>query len=246
MKTIPVKLLSLLLLFSLCSAARTWAQNTADLSIDSGDSILKSFGNTSPLAVGDALQFGYYTGATISNPFAGTWVALTGDGGIDNGSGSPGANFTVIGRAADSGAGAGQFAFSSLTFTTGSATTGLNLPSAGQLMAVRFYNGATVIGSTYYGAASDASWQWVSPASPASTMVFKLSDPGIDWLGNNIAFTGTATTIAVIPEPNVALLALLGLLFLGLVWKSGAASQAPSWQKRTPVVPDSDKLPPCS
>lgn len=218
MKTIPVKLLSLLFLFDLCAATRLPAQSTVGLNLDSGSYTLMNSNDLTPLAIGDVLQFGYYTGATAANPFAGTWVALTGNGGANSA-----LSFTAIGKNPVNGAGAGTLAFttSDITFTLGSATSGVSLPSAGQIMAVRFYDGTTLALSTHFGSASDASWDWVAPAATAPTpMSFSLDDPGIAWLNNSVAFTGIPNSVAA-PEPSANQLFALGLALLALVYNRG-------------------------
>ena len=216
MKSIPLKLLSLLAVFGWCAAIQATAQTvapTVGLNIDSGRFTLTNSNGTTPLAVGDDLQFGYYTGATASNPFAGAFVALTGNGGLNSG-----LSFTAIGGDSTSHAGPGTFGFttSDITFTQGSLTTGVGLPLAsGQIMALRFFNGTTPLNSSDYGAVSAASWTWIQPSSPAPfPMSFTLDDSGVQWLNNQVA---TADTPTVVPEPPSIILLASGLVLLALL-----------------------------
>lgn len=174
--------------------------------MDSGSSftyIFKNTNNSTLLATGDVVQFGYYTGATLTNLFAGTWIPLTGDGGANSGF-----TFTVIGQDASQGWTNGTFGYS-LGFTQGSGTTGVSLPSAGQIMGIRFYNGTTVASSTYYGAFSstNSAWLWVAPSS-SSAMAISADDPGVTWLNNKVAYTGTAIAV---PEPGAVMLFVVGM-----------------------------------
>src|SRR4051794_30675567 len=60
-------------------------------------------GGTAADGNGDVLQFGYFSGGTLGNPFAGTWVPLTGAGGANSAFGT-----TSIGDTTAGGAGDGQ------------------------------------------------------------------------------------------------------------------------------------------
>ena len=217
----------LILLLALLAGGHLYAQTpTTGLYVDSGGLLLMNHDDVTPLSGGvgtvvgdgDVVQFGYYTDATSSNLFAGTWVPLTGNGGANSAF-----NTTSIGDNPD-GLGAGntdgQFAFTAtgsipgdtyINFTLGSATSGVSLPSSGQIMALRFYNGTSVANSTYYGAASDASWDWIAPAYPPPLpMEFTMGDP-VSWLDNDVGFTGTSLSPdLVVPEPSEMSLGGLG------------------------------------
>jgi hypothetical protein len=211
MKNTTFNVLALALLFSL-GAVSSLLADSVSLNFDSGSVTLNNVGNLTALPSGDALEFGYYTGATnSSNLFSGTFVALTGFSGVNSG-----LAFTQIGQETSNGAGPGQFAFaaSNITFTTGSPITGVDLPNAGQILAVQFYNAANPSNATFYGAASDTLWTWTAPASPApAPMIYSLDNPGVTYL-NGDAFTGTTT---LVPEPGTTALLGLGLGALGLL-----------------------------
>jgi hypothetical protein len=209
------KSLSTFLCLAVLAPAGLFA-STSQLNLNSGSLTLNNSNTTTPLAIGDVLQFGYYTGATNSSTlFSGTWVPLTGFGG-----GNSAFTNIAIGYASTNGAGPGTFAFA-LTFTNGSSTSGVNLPSAGQIMSILFYNGTTLANSTYYGAASDVSWTWLAPASVPPVMAFSFDDTGIKWLDNSVntnnstAYTGT---LLAVPEPSFIMLFALGTGLLVLVY----------------------------
>ena len=226
------------ILLMLLAGSHLYAQTaTTGLYIDSGGYLLMNHDDLTPLSGGlgtvvgdgDVVQFGYYTDATSSNLFAGTWVPLTGNGGANSAF-----DTTSIGDNPDAlGAGYtdGQFALSAsgstpgdtyINFTQGSATSGVSLPTSGHIMAVRFYNGTTVATSTYYGAASYADWDWVSPAyPPAAPMAFSLGDgnDSVSWLNNEVGYTGTMIgTDLLVPEPSESYLCGLGFGVLAFAY----------------------------
>jgi hypothetical protein len=225
MKNTIAKVLALLVLSSLGTVSSLKADSVG-LALDSGTLTLNNVGDLTALSSGDVLQFGYYTGATNSSTlFSGNFIALTGTGGVNSG-----LTFTQIGQETANGAGPGKFAFNSsnITFTSGmGSTTGVSLPSAGQIMAIRFYNAANLSLATFYGAASDTSWQWVAPAAiPPVAMTFTLNDSGVTFL-NGDAYTGTATATLLVPEPSSVALFCLGLGALALLgWRRGKLALA--------------------
>lgn len=138
---------------------------------------------------GTVVQFGYYTMATISSPFDGTWIPLSGQG-------SGNAMNSTIG---DKGMPDGRFSYS-LAFSS----LNPNIPAAGIPMTIRFYDATSLAGSSYFNAVSNTSglWNWVTPTDLNPLISISLGDPGIVWQdGSGSAFR---TTIAI-PEPSCAI-----------------------------------------
>ncbi len=212
----------LLLAAIVLSGTVAHAASTITISIDSRSAILTDnlgialTGGTSTDGDGAVLQLGYFDGASANNNFVGNWVPLTGQGSLNIGGVIPGTNSaepynkTSIGDTTSAGAGNGTFALE-LIFTVGDAGTGNSLPNSTSIpLAIRFYNGVTISGSTLFNTVSDNAWLWQTPAaSPSSPLVgLSLSDPGLVWQGG--ASSADKTTIANVPEPGSAALALIG------------------------------------
>jgi hypothetical protein len=160
---------------------------------------------------GAALLLGYFTMGTTSDPFAGNFVALSGEGSA-NTAVVPGSvpaetyQQTSIGDIEANGAGADGTFSMSLNFTTTDPTSNHDLPPSTSIpLVIRFYNGTTIAGSTFFNTVSDALWVWAAPAIPPSAVNLSFDDPGLIWQDARNPFK---TTIAV-PEPSA--LALLGL-----------------------------------
>ena len=193
-----------------CSFADiSFAQSTTTtVSFDSGNQMLTATMGGTPLTAGNAstfgdgavLRLGYYSAATSSNLFAGTFTALSGQGSANTGSNY---NITSIGDDPNNGAGAGTFALV-LSFVPGT-TTGNNLPAANQILAIQFYNNTTLASSTKYNVVSDAAWKWTSPSNPASTVTISLDDAGITYLG------ASGYTSLSVPEPYSTAWIVLGV-----------------------------------
>ena len=242
MKKQLVILLALLVLAT-SFAPRLFAQ-TDYVTIDSGTYTLKNFFDATPLAVGDVVEFGYFSQATGTNPFAGTFTALSG-GTITNTALTPTTPedtstvqdtvTTIIGGDTNTGALAGQFAYE-LLFNQGAA----NLPANNQIMSILFFNNTTVASSTAFGAASDptggsdptAAWLWSNPTSNVGFQLnYSMGDSGVVFANDDVAFTG-------IPEPNATLLVGVGLCLLAgsyRKWQSPAKSgrcREPGWPQK--------------
>lgn len=174
---------------------------------------------------GFVLQLGYFTGAN----FTGTFVPLSGQGSANTGI-VPGSNDaetynkTSIGdlnlNFQGSGfTGSGAFALQ-LDFTVGDPTTGNNLPANGTPLAIRFYNGTTIAGSTAYNTVSSTAtnWQWATPSTPPTTLTLSLDDPGLVW--ESIVRFGQASNTAfhttIVPEPTTITSFVVGSGLLAL------------------------------
>lgn len=173
---------------------------------DSAKTIVLTGGTTAD-GNGAVLRLGYYTASSAANLFAGTFVPLTGQGSTNTAY-----NTTSIGDANARGAGNGTFALN-LSFTPGSATTGNNLPAAGTILAIQFYNNTTLATSTMYNVASNTAWVWQTPAIPGPTVTITFDDANTQLLGGNSTAFYTSQPV---PEPSA--LALGGLSLLGLIW----------------------------
>lgn len=145
---------------------------------------------------GAILQLGYYAGATQADPFAGTWVPLTGPG--------TGQRSTI----GDSGGWLdGTF---NLVHHFKQSTP--DVPAIGTPLAIRFYDATSLATANYFNCVSNTNgtWNWdLGDPEPTVTLSFKVSSPTQVWQGGtDSAFR---TTIAI-PEPSAALLAACGTL----------------------------------
>lgn len=205
--------------FLLTAASGAFAATTT-IAFDSGFTSLlyTSAAKTTPLTAGNAntnhdgaiLQLGYYTAATSTNPFSGTFIALTGPTSLNTA--FSGINNTTIGDDYTQGAGDGNFAIT-LIFTAGSAASGNSLPAAGQILAMQFYNNTTIPTSTAYNVASNSAWTWATPqdGAAAPSLIYSFGNANTVWLGG--ASTAYYTSI---PEPSSLVFGAIGLA--GLVW----------------------------
>ncbi len=176
-------------------------------------------GGTTADGDGDVVQIGYFSAASVSNNFAGTWIPLTGQGSLNTGGVIDGSspaeayNKTSIGDTFSGGNNAsdGQFAVS-LTLTVGDATTGNSFPSSTSVpLALRFYNGKTIATSTFYNTVSSDGWLWTTPLEPPSIAAVNMDmDSGVmEWEGGAASADKTTITVPT-PEPTSAFLAVVG------------------------------------
>ena len=164
---------------------------------------------------GAVFQIGYLAGVDLGldpNSYGdaewGAFVPIAG-GGVN-----PSGGMTTIGDM-DSGA-AGPFGFYGVSVFLDD-TTDANLPpGAGypQQLAIRFYNGTSIAGSTHFNTVVSDTSEWELTPLPA------VPSPGdentLDLDGDVLVWQGTPfRTDIAIPEPSSSLLALLGaLIFL--------------------------------
>lgn len=199
--------------YAFTSLVSSAAVLTTTVSWESVIGVLKGSNNSTALTAGTGadgdgavLELGYYSTATTTNNFSGTWIPLTGPN-----SANTAFSNTSIG---DQGGGPdGQFSIST-TFTAGSPTTGNNLPGSTSIpLVIRFYNATTIGASTAYGAVSNDSWLWVLPSvTPGSTLTLSLnpSNGGNEWLGGGAGFYTN------IPVPEPTSFVFVGLATLGM------------------------------
>lgn len=176
-----------------------WAQNLVQVAFQNTETTLLKDKAGAPLTKGAAadgdgalLQLGFYTNGSAANPFAGSFVPLTGFGAQD-------AAFrtTSIG---DSGGGAdGRFSlvFHSLETAVGSGQT---LPTPGTPLVIRFFSTPTLGNLTLYNEVSGAqAWAWQAPSLFPGTILFlSLLDTPLLWKdGPGSAFR---TTLGLPPE----------------------------------------------
>lgn len=146
---------------------------------------------TSPLNAGTAadgdgalLQLGYYSSATLSNPFAGNWVVIAtssvGDSGVNR---------------------AGRFS-TTTTLTEGSFIA----PAIGTPLSIRFYDGFTAGTSTYFNAVSDpaGAWNWSSPTEPGSVLNLDITKGTSVYQDGMLSAYKTSIRVGV-PEPSITL-----------------------------------------
>lgn len=168
-----------------------WSVTTVDVRrLTNRTSSPLSAGTSAP-GDGTLLELGYYSSASVSNPFQGSWTVLatstTGDDGM-NVAGSFSTK-SILGPSSDP----------SLTTTTP--------------LAIRFYDGTSVGNSTYFNAVSNTSgaWNYIVPTSPSPVINIVIDKT------NDVVFqdggSGAFRTVLPIPEPSMATLTMIGGLF---------------------------------
>lgn len=134
---------------------------------------------TSAAGDGFKVELGYYSFATTTDPFAGSWLSLSGS------------NFSI----GDKGVSAGLVNGSSVLNTS---IFGLTTDTP---LSIRFYDSTAALTATYFNVVSNNSgtWNWKIPTDPQPALNITLSDAGIVWQdGVASAFR---TTIPI-PEPS--------------------------------------------
>jgi hypothetical protein len=194
--------------------------NSAGTLLLNGSGAALSQGTANVNSDGTLVQLGYFSSGTSANNFSGTWIPLTGAGGLN----------TSVGDSPDlSGLGNGRIGFST-TFhfssnqvdvydatmdaghyiTQSSVTISAGQPAAGQVLAIRFYDSTNTSG--HYNTVSNDSWTWVTPTDAGSFVTpINLAAAGLEWESVEVfGLTGTEfKTVLPIPEPSTY--ALLGM-----------------------------------
>lgn len=217
------------------------AGNQIQINFDSGSQFLfdQLISKLNPGTAGDGdgavIQLGFYDNASTGNNFLGTWHAMTGMGSLNIGGNTGGSvprafNTTSIGDIGGGAApdGSGIFGFS-LVFDSSTANTFIDLPdSTSRPLSIKFFDGTTLFDGVtprgtdahYYNVVSNDAWLWKIPTVPAPLppiINMSLSDPNLEWQSvaqGQSAGTAFHTSIAIVPEPSVALLGGLGLAAL--------------------------------
>lgn len=157
-------------------------------------------------SVGDGavIQIGYFT--TTTDTFTGTWVPITGAGSANT------LLLTSIGDGGDNAATSAGIFTGSVVFDNALAATSSNLPPSGAQLAIRFFNGTTVEGSTHYNTVTSTSWNFGTLTTPLGIPeVLDLDSSLLKWEDAANTFK---TSLAIIPEPSTALLGAIGALGL--------------------------------
>ena len=143
-------------------------------------------GNRSVDGDGFVFQLGYYSGASVAGNFNGEWIPLTGEGSGNSEHGNTTVGDYLDGSWASDEEGDGHILASHFSLFSDSP----NLPQSGQVLAIRFYNGADLVSSTHYGAISSDDWIFTSPGTPPSFPLSLSDRDSVEWEGGLIAFTG--------------------------------------------------------
>lgn len=124
-----------------------------------------------PLAVGSAIELGYFDRATIHALFAGTWRPLIGIN-------APVANrSTSLIFCGGGGEGAGRFSWCRTFFARIDA-----LPPSGRPLALRIYDHPNTADALFYNTVSHPAWWFREPRSPSPAFVYlNLDEPNLRW-----------------------------------------------------------------
>jgi len=166
----------------------TWSVTTVDVRRLTNITSSPLSAGTSAPGDGTLIELGYYSSASVSNPFEGLWTLLAtstiGDDGIES---------------------AGSFSTKSIL---GPSSDPLLTPSTP--LVIRFYDGISVSSSTYFNAVSNTSgaWNYIIPTNHSSVIDIVIDKT------NEIVFqdggSGAFRTVLSIPEPSMATLTLIG------------------------------------
>lgn len=164
---------------------------------------------------GALIYLGFYSDATLANPFGASdnnFIALTGLGNIF------GSANTTIGDLTTNGAMDGQFFIDGLTINNTNPNAG-QLPAVGTPLVVRVLDKQSVGASTHKMEFANASmWQWVSPTVPAPSINVDLDDANLRLLNStgrgSTAISGGGPinaniSLTPVPEPSSFLFGIL-------------------------------------
>ena len=158
---------------------------------------------TSAIGDGAVLQVGYYSGATLGNPFSGQWIALSG----------PGTPLlpSSVGDGLSQIDGVFKLSFSLVSGFAGE-------PPVGTPLSLRFYDSQNLSTARYFNSVTgpDGSWNWpgIGTVPHLGLAIDAATAPTLVWQGG--AGSAFRTTLPV-PEPGVALLLVAG--GAGWVWR---------------------------
>lgn len=157
---------------------------------------------------GAQLQYGYFSLATLENPFLGAFIPLTGEGSHNGYLSTVGDGFPF-----NYPAGPGQF-FIGLEFAFPTPDIGFDLPIAGTPMALRFFDGTTIEGSTHFNTVANSSdaWDWAATPKVGNHSHVDFTDPGMVWEGGEAS--AFRTTLSV-PEPSAVILMITAVIGVG-------------------------------
>jgi len=143
---------------------------------------------------GALLELGYFDAGTALAPFAGSFVALTGEGSAD-----PALRTTSIGDAGGGTTGGGTFSLST-NFKSGSTVFQGTPPAVGTPLVIRIFDAKTKAASTNYNVVTGgANWLWKAPTEgPGTFVLLSLADTGLNWQGG--ANSSFKTAMTVIPS----------------------------------------------
>ena len=221
MKKILIATGALLLIQALSQAAL--------VSVDMGSGSYNLRDNASvPLTVGNSLIngdgaqifLGFYTDATLANPFGSSDANFRKLSGVGNIFGT--AN-TTIGDYVTNFAGPGEFFINGLVINDTNPNAAF-LPAPGTPLVVRVLDKQIESAATFKMEFANSSlWKWVNPAIPASTIGIDLDDANLSLLTTTptrsatpISGGGNINTMVAIPEPSTltfgALIAFAGVI----------------------------------